>query len=283
MTVPTSQPLTTTGTVFYATHPPTGERAYVEINAAPDGERPTNIQNVRHDVTINNIRTTTKPIGLDITGFEVRTIPSKFSEDHNNFLFDERVKSEYYAEVIQSVKDATGAKDVVIFDHTIRRRRPGQVDDTPDKRQPVARVHIDQTPWAAERRVVRHTGDKAAEYLRNRYQIINFWRPIEHPAEDHPLALVAYPSIDSDKDLVPTTLVYPGPTPNGETYSVSYNPAHEWYYQKAQTVDEATFIKCYDSKEGVARCTPHTAFNDPGTDKEAPLRQSIEVRCLVFY
>ncbi len=41
----------------------------------------------------------------------------------------------------------------------------------------------------------------------------------------------------------------------------------------------------YDSKDdGVtANFTPHTAFEDPTTPKDAPLRESIELRLLVFY
>jgi len=33
----------------------------------------------------------------------------------------------------------------------------------------------------------------------------------------------------------------------------------------------------------VAVFTPHTAFNDPTTPEGSPLRESIEVRALVFY
>ena len=33
----------------------------------------------------------------------------------------------------------------------------------------------------------------------------------------------------------------------------------------------------------VAICTPHTAFSDPNTPAGSPLRQSIELRFLVFY
>ena len=33
----------------------------------------------------------------------------------------------------------------------------------------------------------------------------------------------------------------------------------------------------------VAVLTPHTAFADPTTPPDAPLRQSIEIRALVFY
>lgn len=67
-----------------------------------------------------------------------------------------------------------------------------------------------------------------------------------------------------------------------------YNPEHAWYYWGGQTPEEVTLIKCFDTegdggKEGeVARLTPHTAFTDSGSPKEAPERQSIEVRCLVF-
>lgn len=57
------------------------------------------------------------------------------------------------------------------------------------------------------------------------------------------------------------------------------------------TPDEVMFIKCFDSRsegqpngrKGLAALTPHTAFVDPATPPDAKGRQSIEVRCLVFY
>jgi hypothetical protein len=43
-------------------------------------------------------------------------------------------------------------------------------------------------------------------------------------------------------------------------------------------------IKCYDSlDDGRARFTAHTAFDDPTTPADAPPRESIEVRTLVFF
>ena len=39
----------------------------------------------------------------------------------------------------------------------------------------------------------------------------------------------------------------------------------------------------FDSKKGVARFSPHTAFDDPNTPVESPYRESIEVRALVFF
>jgi hypothetical protein len=36
-------------------------------------------------------------------------------------------------------------------------------------------------------------------------------------------------------------------------------------------------------RDGIARLTPHTAFVDPSTPADAPMRESIELRTLVFY
>ena len=63
------------------------------------------------------------------------------------------------------------------------------------------------------------------------------------------------------------------------TFSVKYNPDHRWYYLSEQTPDEVTLIKCYDSETDRARLTPHSAFLDASSPKEAPHRESIEIRC----
>jgi hypothetical protein len=47
--------------------------------------------------------------------------------------------------------------------------------------------------------------------------------------------------------------------------------------------DEAILIKGYDSAQGVARFTAHSAFDDPGSRRDAAERESIEARALVFY
>jgi len=48
--------------------------------------------------------------------------------------------------------------------------------------------------------------------------------------------------------------------------------------------DEAIVFKVYDSeKDGRARFTPHTSFEDPATPPGAAPRQSIEARTLAFF
>jgi len=48
--------------------------------------------------------------------------------------------------------------------------------------------------------------------------------------------------------------------------------------------DEAVLIRCYDSSlSGAARCSAHTGFDDPTSPADAPPRESLEVRMLVFF
>ena len=141
------------------------------------------------------------------------------------------------------------------------------------------RVHIDQTFEASVNRVRRHLGDDAERLLKSRVRIINVWRPIGYPVYHKPLAVSDWRYLDHN-DLVPVRFIYPHRV--GGTYSVRYNPQHKWHYLSNQTPDEVTLIKCYDSKEDKARLTPHSAFLDDRSPKDAPQRQSIEVRALVF-
>ena len=125
-------------------------------------------------------------------------------------------------------------------------------------------------------------GDEAEELLRGRVQVINLWRPIlREPLRDAPLAVCDSRTVDN-ADLVPSDLVYRDRT--GETYSVSYNPAHRWYYVPEMRRDEGLLLKIADTRTDIpARFMPHTSFTDPTTPPGAAPRESIEIRSLVFH
>ena len=224
-------------------------------------------------VTIHDIRGQERDTHIDVTGFQVLREPSKFT----NFGSDEAIKSAYYDETAEILKRNTGASRVFFFDHTLRKL--GEDDSTAERRAPVIRSHVDQTPKSARTRVFRHMGADAEQLVNKRFQLINVWRPISHPVYNYPLAFADFRSIKPEEELVATALVYP--TMEGETYSVKYGEQQRWYYVNEMTPDEIAFIKCYDSKPGVAHVTPHTAFDNGNLDK--PARESIEVRALVFY
>ena len=118
--------------------------------------------------------------------------------------------------------------------------------EDPKKRVPAAVVHIDQTPDAAIYRVHQNiqSPEEAERLLKKRFQIINLWRPVSHPAYDRPLALCDFRSVDTKEDLVPVQLVFPERL--GETYGVKWSENHKWTYLKGMRVDEAVLIKWYD-------------------------------------
>jgi len=123
--------------------------------------------------------------------------------------------------------------------------------------------------------------DEADELLKGRVQVINLWRPIRGPLRDAPLAVCDAGSV-AFGDLVPSDLVYQDRV--GETYAVTYNPNHRWFYVSEMQPDEALLLKCFDSKtDGSARFMPHTAFEDPTAPADIIPRESIEIRTLVLY
>ncbi|KAG2138400.1 uncharacterized protein EDB93DRAFT_1253352 [Suillus bovinus] len=274
-------PDTTTTTLNYFLAPPDGSRPYNKIfSDGADGKPGSNWIRDPHEVQVEDVRGKEELYKLDNAGFQYGREAAK----HTSFLNHDEVEGEYYPESIDLIKRVTGATKIVIFDHTIRRRRPGEVDNGPQKRQPVSQAHVDQTPAASVARVHRHLPPtEAPALLRRRFQIVNLWRPISHAAVDWPLALCDFRSVDFEKDLVPVALIYPDR--EGETFGVKYSPNHQWKYVKAMTPEEFVLIKCFDSVQdgSVARLTPHTGFQDPNTPEGAPFRESIELRALVFY
>jgi hypothetical protein len=216
-------------------------------------------------------------VDLDSEGFELLRHKSAVK----NFYDDGEVRSIYCPEAEQALKEVTGADRVFIFDHTVRRRVPGAEDRRVGPRQPATRVHVDHTARSGPQRVRDLLPDEAEQLLRGRVQIINLWRPIRGPLRDAPLAVCDARTVSPD-DLVPSDLIYQHRV--GELYSVKYNPAHQWFYVPEMRTDEVLLLKCYDSElDGRARFLPHSAFIDPTTPLDAPRRESIELRTLVFH
>ncbi len=197
-----------------------------------------------------------------------------------DFLDEQEVRSAYYAEVEALVKRETGAAKVVVFDHTVRAAERAVERGY---RMPVQSVHNDYTEKSGPQRVRDLLPAAEAEQrLDKRFAEYNVWRNIAHdPVEMFPLGFVDARSI-APRDLAICDLVYADRT--GEIYQGVYNADHRWSYFPAMTRDEAILIKCYDSsKDGRARFSLHSAFDDPTSPANAKPRQSIEVRTLAFF
>ncbi len=249
----------------------------VTYNPPPGTGLPRRVGNYRNfTVRINDARPIAAELSLDRQAFILTRHDTKVCD----FYDENKVRAAYYAEVETLIKRETGAAKVVVFDHTLR-----TADRAVERglRTPVRSVHNDYTEKSGPQRVRDLLpADEAEVRLAKRFAEYNVWRNIAHdPIEMVPLGFVDAQSI-APRDLAVCDLVYADRT--GEIYQGVYSADHQWHYFPKMTRDEAILIKCYDSmKDGRARFSLHSAFDDPTTPANPKPRQSLEVRALAFF
>ena len=217
-----------------------------------------------------------EPLSFEEHGFVLLPHPTRME----SFFDAEALKAVYYREVEELVARVSGAARVVVFDHTLR---SGDEAEREAKliREPVLSAHNDYTEWSGPQRVREVMGGDAEALLARRFAIVQVWRAIADPIVSNPLALADARSV-APEDLLIAERRYPHRV--GQTYRLRHSPQHRWFWFPEMRRDEAIVFKVYDSeKDGRARFTPHTAFDDPSTPAGARPRQSIEVRTLAFF
>jgi hypothetical protein len=232
-------------------------------------------KSVEYQVTIRDARPLINQLSLDREGFVLLHHQTAVT----NFYDEEQIRKIYYSECERVMQQATGAARVVAFDHIVRNAAMSAKDKA--IKIPAKRVHNDYTAWSAPQRVRDLMGDEAEELLKHRFAINNLWRPIRGPVLESPLTLCDAQSL-SEENLIASDLKYPDRT--GETYAITYNPHQRYFYFPKMQADEVVLIRCYDSAlEGALRFSAHTGFDDPTSPPDAPPRESLEVRMLVFF
>ena len=254
----------------------TGEQPFTFTGGPGSTEVRSNGVQDPHRVTIHNGRPFGDRFTLDRSGFHFR----RHDTQMRDFFDEAEVHRVYYREMEALIKEETGAARVVVFDHTLRTADDAMREER-KIREVVRRVHNDYTEWSGPQRVRDLLPDEAEALLQHRFAIVQVWRPIRHPVETFPLAICDAQSV-STKDFVVSERRYPNRV--GQTYAITYNPAHQWYWFPRMRRDEALVFKVFDSlKDGRARWTAHTAFDDPTAPPNARPRESIEIRTLAFF
>jgi hypothetical protein len=227
-------------------------------------------------VVIHNGRAHAGGFALERDGFHFVRHDTKVAD----FFDDSEVRRVYYPEMENLVKAESGASRVVVFDHTLRTGDDAMREQL-KIREVVPRVHNDYTEWSGPQRVRDILPDEAEALLKRRFAVIQVWRPIRLPVESFPLAICDARSVSTD-DLVISERRYPNRV--GQTYAITYNPNHKWFWFPRMRRDEAIVFKVFDSlNDGRARWTAHTAFDDPTSPPNARPRESIEIRTLAFF
>ena len=251
---------------------PMAERPYFYTYAPPEGVPGRNNRGDRRRVEVHDARELAHP-SLDVEGFALAKFASALADAYD----PKAVVRDYYPEVEALVREFTGARRVLAFDHNVR--NTGQITAT--VQGAVNYVHNDYTLRSGPQRVRDLVGgDEAERLLERRFAVINVWRPLRGPVQQAPLAFCDASSLDAG-DFVPTDLRYRDRV--GEIYSITWRPEHRWFYYPAMQADETLLLKCYDSDPQRACFTAHTAIDDPSSPDGAAARESIEVRTLAFF
>src|ERR1041384_5288414 len=154
-------------------------------------------------VVMHNGRPHVDELKLDLDGFRFVRHDTKVQ----NFLDEAEVKRVYYPEMEALIKAQSGAKGVVVFDHTLR-TADDAFREQQKIREVVRRAHNDYTEWSGPQRVRDILPDEADELLKHRFAIIQVWRPIRHPVETDPLAICDARSV-SFSDFIISERLYP--------------------------------------------------------------------------
>lgn len=219
-------------------------------------------------VHVTDMRGAEQPVRFDRDSVEFAHLPSgvhDFSGDGWQDAYDQ--------ELTQLLTERLGAREVVIFDHTVR------VDDPTATRKPARNVHSDYSEDGAKQRLIDLLGrEKATEWSDGHFAFVNVWRPFDHPINSAPLGFVR-PSTVDPSDWILLDLIYPDRT--GQIMGLVGNPDHAWVYQSRMTPDEVAFFNIYDSR-GLPSVA-HSALDMIEDPSIHTVRKSIESRTLVRY
>ncbi len=232
---------------------------------------------------INDARRMKHAFHLDVEGFALFDAPTEVTD----FTNPEHIRSVYYKEAVAIALQITGGQRAFVFDHLVRRREKNRAPLTFGKRgadglaAANGRIHNDYSEASGRRRLGMVLADLNLRDSIRRYSIINIWRSIKGPVLDTPLAICDARSV-LPNELICSEVRYPRRT--GEIYALTHSPNHQWFYYSEMDRHEALVFKQFDSlMHGVARFVPHAAFDLPNIPENTPLRESIELRCLVVY
>ncbi len=254
------------GTVNYHVHKP--ERQAFEIDAGGVVGRLVSPDLVATDVPLVDLREGGTQVRFEQDGVTFLTAPSQVAAFEG-----EGWEAAYNEELTDLLREALGAKEVVVFDHTVRE------DDPNSDRKPARNVHSDYSVEGAENRLVDVLGeDKAKEWAEGHYAFINIWRPVGAPINSAPLGFVR-PSTVAEGDWMLIDLIYPDR--RGHIMGLAANAHHEWLYRSKMTPDEVAIFNIYDNR-GLAS-VGHSAIDLIEDDTVNSIRKSIESRTLVRY
>ncbi len=258
--------MTVLGRVQY--HDTASESAQILIDA--DGIRGNRIDPEYRwvEVELTNVRQDPRAPTFADEGLCFVTAPSCLRAPED---FDAR-RSDYEDELCAMLETTLDAREVILFDHTLRGRGEG-------RRPPSFHVHCDYNAHSARKRMRERLGEeRAATWSAGHFAVVNVWRPLLHPVERSPLGFVL-PSSVAPRDWIEVDIVFPDR--RGQVRGLRHAPDHRWIHLEHMRPDEAAIFTVY-ATHGVGG-VPHAAIELVDGPEAARARQSIESRAFVRF
>ena len=255
-----------TTTVNYHVHK--DERQAFELDAGGNVGNLVSPELAPTEVQVSDMRAAARPVRFAEDAVEFARVPSAVAD-----FSGDGWQGTYDAELTTLLTERLGAREVVVFDHTVR------VDDPDATRKPARNVHSDYSEDGAKQRLIDLLGaDRAVAWSCGHYAFINVWRPVEAPINSAPLGFVRPSSVDP-ADWILLDLIYPDRM--GQILGLVGNPDHDWLYQSRMTPDEVAVFNIYDNRG--LHSIAHSALDMVEDPHVTTIRRSIESRTLVRY
>lgn len=240
-----------------------------------------------YEVSIRNGRPVQDDFSVATQGFALVQHQSAITD----FTDKAEVNAVYIPEVVEFVKEQTGADQVAARGAILRRSAaPAENASQPQ----AAIVHVDYGPESAEETTAKVYAENFPDGPGfSRAVTTSTWRVFSPPPQDWPLALCDFRSI-GEEEGVPNELYLVDELPDDPFAEVDkskvvttgsqfyFNPRHEWWYFPEMTREEVLFFVFHDSDHTRAWRVMHGAFRDPTVQTDVP-RHSIEVRTFAFF
>jgi hypothetical protein len=231
----------------------------------------------------------------------------------------EALRVRYAPRLLDWLRHETGAAHAAYVNQVLRRSLPGRASaadrDAMSRNHFVPRdqgewtgaidgVHSDYSDDSALLQLARSVQIKEEGLRGGRWVAINCWRNVAETGA----AVPCWPLALCDGRTVEATHLSPRETPENRNWVLNALPEgeHAWYWFPAMTTDEMVVFKSWDESaapladhsdsaerpilERIAadagrrsKCVLHTGFADMLSAEDAPARESLEIRVLLFW
>jgi hypothetical protein len=242
-------------------------------------DRQSNLNLRPETVLVRNARELRPGAALTAEGFTVIDRPTAFTE----FLDLAQLHTRYAAEVLETVREVSGAAKVVGVPPAVRitdpqeRQRQRYIPDA------ARHLHLDYSGASMRDHLVRFAGispDEIDKY--SCVRIYNTWRSLSPPPQDVPLALCDVRSV-KDEDVHIVKAYYPvNDIGYIDIQVLDYNQAHKWWFYPDLSADEL-LIFCGGELHRPPAGVFHGAFDNPALRGCNVPRASVEMRTFALF